>query len=261
MAKVDSNQSDLVNKPTATKYYPGSAIEGCNYNFKTIQKNTTYKHYRTNHFKILHQNARGLSRKIDEFLISLLPNSPQILCLTEHHLRNEEIANVNVDQYTLGTQFCRQTYKQGGVCIYVSNDIQFSTINLEQHDREKDLEICALKMRILSYSFIIICIYRSPLGNFDYFLNQLESMLNKIYKVSTDLILCGDFNINHSDTHRKLLLESLLASYNLLSTVNFPTRIFNNSSTLLDNIYINMNRYTFLISPLLMDCQTTTPKF
>jgi len=169
---------------------------------------------------------------------------------------------VHLDQYTLGAQFCRQTYKQGGVFIYVSNDIQFSTINLEQHNREKDLEICALKMCILSYSFVIICIYRSPLGNFHYFLNQLESILNKIYKVSTDLTLCGDFNINHlSDTARKLLLESLLAFYNLLSTVKFPTIIFNNSSTLIDNIYINTNRYTFLISPLLIDCQTTTPKF
>ena len=76
--------------------------------------------------------------------------------------------------------------------------------------------------------------------------------MNKIHKVSTDLILCGDFNSNHlTDTLRKLLLESLLASYNLLSTVKFPTRIFNNSSTLIDNIYTNTNRYAFLISPLI----------
>jgi len=177
MAKVDSNQSHLVNKPTATKYSPGSAIKGCNYNLNTIQKNTTHEHYWTNHFEILHQNVHGLSHKFDEFLLPLLPNSPQIICLTEHHLRNVERANVNLDQYTLGAQFCRQTYKQDGVCIYVSNDIQFSTIKLEEHNREKDLEICTLKMRILSYSFVIICIYRSSLGNFDYFLNQLESIL------------------------------------------------------------------------------------
>jgi hypothetical protein len=143
-------------------------------------------------------------------------------------------------------------HKQGGVCIYVSNDIQFSTINLEQYNREKDLEICALKICIPSNSFIILCIYRSPTGNFNYFLNQLESILNKLYKVSIDLIICGDFNINHlSDTPRKLLLESLLASYNLFNTVKFPTRILNNSSTLIDNIYINMNRYDFLVSPLI----------
>jgi exonuclease III len=184
--------------------------------------NSSHDHYRTNHLKILHQNVRGLSHKTDEFLISLLPNYPQILYLTEHHLRTEEIANSNLDQYTLGAQFCRQTYKQGSVCIYVSNDI-----NLEQYNIEKHLEICTLKIRTLSNSFIILCIYRSPTGNFNYFLNQLESILNKIYKVSTDLIICGDFNINHfSDTPRKLLLESHLASYKLFSTVKFSHKNF-----------------------------------
>jgi exonuclease III len=96
----------------------------------------------------------------------------------------------------LGAQFCRQSYKQGGVSIYVSKDIQFNTVNLDQYNREKDLEICALKIHLLPNSLAVICIYRYPIGNFTYFLNQLESILNKIYKVSTDLILCGDFNIN-----------------------------------------------------------------
>jgi exonuclease III len=218
MANIDSNQSDQDNKIRATKYYHGSTLKCCNLNHDTLHENTSHDHYRTNYLKILQQNVHGLAHKTKEFLISLLPNCPQILCLMEHHLRTEEIANTNLDQYTLGAQFCRQTYKQGGVCIYVSNDSQFSTINLEQYNREKDLEICSLKIRIPSKSFIILCIYRAPTGNFNYFLNQLESILNKLYKVSTDLIICGDFNINHlSDTPRKLLLESLLASYNLFN--------------------------------------------
>lgn len=45
-----------------------------------------------------------------EFLHSLLPNTPQVICLTEHHLRIEEIVNVNLSRYTLGAKFCRQTY-------------------------------------------------------------------------------------------------------------------------------------------------------
>jgi hypothetical protein len=101
-------------------------------------------------------------------------------------------------------------------------------------------------------SLIIICIYRSPTGNFNYFLNQSESILNKIYKVSTDLNLYGDFNINHLDhTPKKHFLVSLLASFNLFSTVKFPTRIFNNSRTLIDNIYINTNGYNSSVSPLI----------
>jgi exonuclease III len=191
-----------------------------------------------------------MSHKTDEFLISFSHNSPRVLWLTEHQLRAEEIKNVNFGQHTLWAHFCRQTYKQGGA-IYVSNDIQYNTVNLDQYNREKDLEICALKIRVLSNSLIVICIYRSPTGNFTYFLNQLEFILNKIYSVSTNLILCGDFNTNHLDVNsRKYLLESLLASFSLFSSVKIPTRIFNNSSTLTDNIYIDINRLNFSVHPL-----------
>ena len=46
-------------------------------------------HY-TNNFTILHQNVRGIKNKIDEFLISLPQNEPQVICINEHHLRTEE---------------------------------------------------------------------------------------------------------------------------------------------------------------------------
>jgi hypothetical protein len=83
---------------------------------------------------------------------------------------------------------------------------------------ERDLEICALNICLLSYNLTVICIYRSPTGNFIYFLNQMEFILNKIYEVSTDLILCGDFNISFFNVNsRKHFLESVLASFSLLT--------------------------------------------
>src|SRR5215510_8393832 len=74
------------------------------------------KNRSTNKFIIYHQNVRGISSKIDEFLTSLCYNRPQIICLTEHHLKTEEINNTNLDQYILGASFCRKKYKCGGVC-------------------------------------------------------------------------------------------------------------------------------------------------
>ena len=68
-------------------------------------------------FTLLHQNIRGIANKTDELLISLSPNPPQIICLTEHHLRKEQINNICLDHYTLGTAFCRKIHKHGGVCI------------------------------------------------------------------------------------------------------------------------------------------------
>jgi hypothetical protein len=74
------------------------------------------KHY-TNNFTILHQNVRGLKNKIDEFLISLPQSEPQVICITEHHLQNEEIDSVNFGHYILGSAFC--TVFQTGGCMYL----------------------------------------------------------------------------------------------------------------------------------------------
>ena len=50
--------------------------------------------------------------------------------------------------------------------------------------------------------------------------------------------------------NRRQQLDALLASYNLKSTVNFPTRITYSSSTVIDNTFIDSLR-NFTISPLI----------
>jgi hypothetical protein len=49
---------------------------------------------------ILHQNIREIYDKIGEFLNLITPNAPEVICLTEHHLRTEEIRNVNFSHST-----------------------------------------------------------------------------------------------------------------------------------------------------------------
>jgi hypothetical protein len=66
-----------------------------------------------------HQNTRGLSNnKLDELSVFLSPNPPHILCMTEHHLRVNEIDTIILANYNLGAKFCRSTFKNGGVCIF-----------------------------------------------------------------------------------------------------------------------------------------------
>jgi hypothetical protein len=249
MGNLSANQSAMVNttKKNRVKQFCGIVHNKDNY----LSNKIMHDHKKPK-LTILHQNIQGIINKVDEFLIFLSANEPQIICLSEHHLRIGEIGKLNFSQYIVGTSFCRQTYRNGGVCVLVHKNIQFTTINLDRFNKEKDLEIAALKLHFMSNHFIIICMYRSPTGNFYYFLNQLELVLNKVHKISNNLILCGDFNINHfNDNSRKDLLDSLLVSFNLFSTVNFPTRIFNNSCTLIDNIYINTSLHEFSVYPLI----------
>ena len=211
----------------------------------------THKSSNSN-FIMFHQNIRGLTHKIDEFLLSLSCINPQVLCVTEHHLRPDEINNIHMRQYTLGIYFCRRIYKHGGVSIFVSKNIRFQEIDLTQYVKEKDFEVCALNLQVASIHLLIICLYRSPTGDYTYFLNQLELVLNKLYRVSTNIILCGDFNINFLETtSRVTLLESLMASFSLFSTIKFPTRNYDNSHTLIDNIFIDINRFNFSVKPLI----------
>jgi potassium voltage-gated channel Eag-related subfamily H protein 8 len=221
---------------------------------KNFPASTHKENNSSREFTIYHQNIRGISSKIDEFQVSLYHYRPQVICLTEHHLRTEEITNVNLDQYKLGTFSCRKDYKGGGVSIYISQSLQCSVINLENYNKEKDLEICALKLNVQRNNFIIICIYRSPTGNFTHFLTQLEIILNDLYNTSSTFILCGDFNIDYiKDSCRKYSLESLLASYNFFGTVTFPTRVSKHSSTQIDNIYINTYKFDFSVYPVVND--------
>jgi hypothetical protein len=88
--------------------------------------------------------ALRIKNKVEEFLISVTDLAPQIICLSEHHSRLDEIENVNFNQYKLGTSFCRQIHSYGGVCI-IQNNLQIDTINLDHFNKEKDFETCALK--------------------------------------------------------------------------------------------------------------------
>ena len=196
-------------------------------------------------FVIFHQNIRGLSsNKLDELFVSLSANPPHIICLTEHHLGNNEIDRVVLTNYNSGAKFCRNTFKNGGVCIFTHESIQCTNIK-NKFCKEKDLEICAVNLHLLSSEICIIIIYRSPSGNFQYFIDNLEKILNMIYNNSTEIIICGDFNINYLiySTHKQLL-DLLLASYGLSSTVQFPTRIQNNSYSAIDNIFINTLKFS-----------------
>jgi hypothetical protein len=68
----------------------------------------------------------------------------------------------------------------------------------------------------------------------------------------TEIVICGDINVNYLvDNNRKKCLGSLLPSYNLSSTVNFLTRIQNNSISAIDNIFVdNTKLETYTLTPL-----------
>ena len=128
---------------------------------------------------------------------SLYPTLPHIICFTEHHLNQNEIELIQIDIYTLGASFCRNSFNMGGVCIFVNKNSNFTNVALRTFSHEKDIEAGAVKFSVNSLNICILFIHRAPFNNFSHFLDKLEMTLNLLYSNNTQLTICGDININY----------------------------------------------------------------
>jgi len=109
--------------------------------------------------------------------------------------------------------------------------------------------LAAVQLKLNKKNVIIFCVYRTPSGNFDYFLNKLDNILHSLHNYKSEFIICGNININYLGTNnKKKQLDNLLGTYNLTGTVYFPTRMDNNSITVIDNIFVD-NRRKYSIQP------------
>jgi hypothetical protein len=151
----------------------------------------------------------------------VLPKLPHVICLTGHHSKEQEIENLSINHYMLGVKFCRQILKYGCIGIFVHESLAFTNIDLQEFCMEQDTETCTVKINLLPTIIYIICIYRSPTGNFVRLRKGIDTILNQFSKPGIKIIIFGDININYLDEncYRQKQLDAPLATYNLISTV------------------------------------------
>jgi hypothetical protein len=73
--------------------------------------------------------------------------------------------------------------------IYVHKSLKIESVGIESYCKEKDLEACAIKLNINSTHICIITTYSAPSGNFNLFINNLESILRNLYNPALELIM------------------------------------------------------------------------
>ena len=214
------------------------------YNNNSRSQDNTISPITTNeYFTVFHQNIRGARDKTSELLGSILPILPHVVCLSEHHLRDHEIENLSIAHYTLGAKFCRKNLKQGGTGIFVHESLAFTNIDLQESCIEQDIETCAIKINLTATNIYVIAIYRSPTGNFTSFIKGIDTILNQLYRPNIEILICGDINVNYLDDNcnKRRQLDALFTTYNLISTVRFPTRSINGTASAIDNIFIDIS--------------------
>jgi endonuclease/exonuclease/phosphatase family metal-dependent hydrolase len=109
---------------------------------------------------------------------------------------------------------------------------------------EKILEISAVKIESSGLYLVVVCLYRSPAGDFCKFLNLLEQVLLLLYRPFIEFLICGDFNIDYLlNDNRKKQLSVLFNTFNIIHTVNFPTRLQKNHASAIDNVFVDESTY------------------
>jgi len=152
--------------------------------------------------------------QLSNILYSELPHVI-LVCITEHHLKDFEMDMMTIEYYKTGAKFCRHQYKNGAARTFVHESINFDSISTHHICKQKDLEICAVKLNLPKIKTVIITTYRSPNGNYNYFVRKSDSFINALYTKKMKFIICGEIYINYLHCHnRRQQLDMLLATYN-----------------------------------------------
>jgi hypothetical protein len=191
-------------------------------------------------------NIQCLRNKIQELEVVLETNKFDILCFEEHWLVESEASCFTVGSYSVAEYFARKNHIHGGVIQFVNSSFECIPLpTVKTLSIEIDCELVGTF--IPSLDVYIITVYRSPLGDFNMFIETMHKLLGKIDYKNKNLIIGGDFNM-HFNTNNKYAqsFSDLLQSYGLYSHVKFPTR----GLSAIDNVFSNIITEDIDVTPV-----------
>ena len=136
-----------------------------------------------NSLSVFHVNIRSLTKLFDALyeLISSLPVSPDVVCITETRIKGNPLLNISISNYNF---FHKDSpTNAGGVAIYVSKKHQFK-LTQEFKLNLKGCEELWIKLinKYLTHDIIIGAIYRHPTSDTEEFSDALCNSVSKINK-------------------------------------------------------------------------------
>lgn len=124
-------------------------------------------------------NIQSVFNKLDELDLLINDHDIDILCLSEHWLKERSLKYCNINNLVLANAFCRVNSIRGGVIIYVKSNYEFKKVeHLDKMSQELHCEITSVE--IVTLNIIIINIYRSPNGDIDIFFKILNKLFSKL---------------------------------------------------------------------------------
>jgi hypothetical protein len=130
--------------------------------------------------------------------------------------------------------------KGGGIGTYIADSLIAEEVKAISFFEETIFESQAFLIRKgNSKPFHLINVYRPPAGDLDRALELLEQQLIYVNDSNKNCFVVGNFNLNWLDSSAQLeKYKSALSNHGFQMIINEPTRIGNNSSTIIDHILV-----------------------
>ena len=240
MLDIDTilNNQDLIDHNS--KYYSPDDFN------RSLSLNPEFTHpgsntYLNNHFSLLHVNARSLNKNFDalELLIMSINQFPfSVIGITETWLHSNSPSIFQLQNYNF-IRADRVHGKGGGVGMYINKQLRFKTRPDIHIEGAEDIFIEVINNK--EKNIIIGTIYRPPHNDMDNFSGSLDATLHTVLQENKIVYLMGDYNIDllGSSQYNTRFINAL-QSNGFYPHINQPTRIFNESHTLIDNIFSNV---------------------
>ena len=143
--------------------------------------------------RLMHVNIQSMRNKIIDLQLTIGDGNYDIVCLTEHFLKETEADALAIENYSLASCFARRKAAHGGCLILCKDGLRYISI-------ESQCELCAIEL--IDSKLLIVCVYRTPLGDFDCFLERFNLLLTKIRPNVVRVVIAGDFNVHFFTNHR-----------------------------------------------------------
>lgn len=213
------------------------------------------------------QSLQAKFTNLNELLKNFDKNLPVMIFLQEiWKIDNEEILKIHG---YFSPFFTTRDGKGGGVGLYIRDDLKVTTINTPFHPRVFESQAAEVTFSN-GKKITIVNLYRPNTvpSNltvsqqnelfFDYLANVMEN-LNNDYE---NVLIGGDFNYNllniGNDNNTRNYLNLTFAN-GYLQTVLRPTRVQNQSATLIDHFLTNIHQYHYKTSIIVSDLSDHFP--
>ena len=191
-------------------------------------------------------NINSLFKHIDETRILKKDNNFDILAINETKLDQfDSDSFINISVYTCIRK--NRNKDGGGVCIYIRDTIDFKRkLSFEQGD----LEMISIKVSKPNTSpFLLTTWYRPPKSSHELF-HQFETFLKKADSEYNEYYVLGDVHYDlmaaNLEAHTLKLID-ILDIYQLTQLIDEPTRVTENSKTLIDHVITNSTKIYFIM--------------